>query len=106
MLVELIPTNGRKIGNRVESIMPATKRAFIELILIGCRGENSDDDDDDGDDDEGYDRNKPTVSSYQCCCQITTVFSALSATIDMKPFHHQPMQNPFIEIELSSFGSR
>ena len=72
--------------------------------------DDDDDDDDDGydeyDDDEGCDRNKPTVSSYQCCCQIITVFSELYATIDMKPFLHQPMQNPFIEIELSSFGSR
>ncbi len=57
VLVELIPTNGRKIGNRVESIMPATKRAFIELILIGCRGENNDEDQDgdDGDDDDDDD---------------------------------------------------
>jgi len=47
VLVELIPTNGRKISKVVGSIRPVTKKACIELILVGCRGNDDNEDEDD-----------------------------------------------------------
>lgn len=35
MQVELIPTYGKRIHSSIQSIEPPTRKAFIELILIG-----------------------------------------------------------------------
>lgn len=61
MHVQLIPTNGTQVPKVPASIVPESRTAIIEFIVIGIR--------------------------------------------DMAPFNFQNMQNPFLAIELNSFGS-